>query len=671
MNRKAGATATRCGPRRGIKRCTAAIALALSVVLACPPGAGASLQPIELMVAGGEDNWHPHQMFALSWSNPPGVAAVHYRLLDPEERVLSGTAKTLPRAATEIEHLSVPAAPGAYTAQVWLEDAKGAQGPTVGAKLRFDDVHPGDVAPLPSPAWIGRSAFPYTVRLTHPSGPLPISGVRGYAVSTDSSPTGNPCAADICSGVETDLQGGIAADSLSIAELPEGVNYVHAVAVSGSGTPSALAGTTVLRVDKTEPLTRIEGVPAGWSREPVTLTAVADDTASGMTPASGGGGPFTAIRVDGGAPTAAPGARVSATVIASGVHTVAYYARDAVGNVADGASAYGSASTLPATTVVRIDREPPKLTFLAAQNPRDPELIEARAEDRYSGLDPNRGSIAVRRVGAGERFVALPTQVSAGTLRARWDSSAYPAGDYEFRASAYDMAGNGTTSLERADGTAMRLSGPLKVPARLLIRGGRQRTLRYGRGTWFAGRALTARRTPLAGATVRVSERFADGSSPAERVATVRTGEDGRFGIRLAPGPSREVLATLAPTATTRGADSRPLTLTVHSHVVLRTSARVAKIGGSPLVFRGKVASQGATMPTDGKVVQLQFRLAGLPWSEFRSVRTDPNGRFRYAYRFSDDDSRGARFQFRAYAPAQAGWPYEPAGSLPVSVLGA
>jgi hypothetical protein len=110
--------------------------------------------------------------------------------------------------------------------------------------------------------------------------------------------------------------------------------------------------------------------------------------------------------------------------------------------------------------------------------------------------------------------------------------------------------------------------------------------------------------------------------------------------------------------------------LSVHSHVVLHVSASVAQIGGPPLVFRGKVASQSAVIPADGKVVQLQFRLPGLPWSEFRSIRTGPNGRFRYAYRFSDDDSRGVRFQFRAYAPAQAGWPFEPAGSLPVSVLG-
>lgn len=670
MSRQAAAPATHYGSMRRLKRCTSAIALALSLSLLLPVAAVASLQPIDLQVGGGEDNWHSNRMFALSWSNPTGVTAVHYRLLSPTGGTLIGDT-TMPWAATSIEHLSVPAAPGAYTAEVWLEDAEGAQGPAISAKLRFDDARPGPIEPLPSPEWIGRSAFPYTVHLTHPSGPLPLSGIRGYAVSTDSSPTGTPCAGATCSAVETDLQGGVAADSLSLGELPEGINYLHSVAVSGSGIPSAPVGTAILRIDKTEPEVRLARAPTGWSSVPVALTAEAIDAASGMAASGGSGGPFTAIQIDGAAPTIAPGDSVNATVIASGVHTIAYYARDAAGNVADGTIAGGRVNRPPATAVIKIDREPPRLAFAATQNARDPELIEARAEDRYSGIDPSRGSIAVRRVGVGDRFATLPTQVSAGTLRARWDSSAYPAGEYEFRATGYDLAGNVATTLDRADGTAMHLSGPLKVPVRLFLRGGQGRSVRYGRGTWFAGRALAGRRTPLADVPIKVIERFATGSVPRERISTARTGENGRFGIRLAPGPSREVVATVAPTATTRGADSDPLSLTVNSRLVLRASAGVAKIGGSPLVFRGKVASQGAAMPADGKVVQLQFRLPGLPWSEFRSVRTGPNGHFRYAYRFSDDDSRGVRFQFRAYAPAQAGWPFEPAGSLPVSVLGA
>ena len=51
-------------------------------------------------------------------------------------------------------------------------------------------------------------------------------------------------------------------------------------------------------------------------------------------------------------------------------------------------------------------------------------------------------------------------------------------------------------------------------------------------------------------------------------------------------------------------------------------------------------------------------------------MQTDAHGHFRYPYAFSDDDSRGVRFQFRAFAPAQAGWPYEPAASRPVAVTG-
>ncbi len=169
---------------------------------------------------------------------------------------------------------------------------------------------------------------------------------------------------------------------------------------------------------------------------------------------------------------------------------------------------------------------------------------------------------------------------------------------------------------------------------------------------------------------MRIVERFAAGAEPRERESIARTGAGGGFRIRLAPGPSREIVAIAPATATLQGSRSRTSALAVRGRVHLAVSSRVAKVGGRPIVFRGKVASAGAEMPADGRAVQLQFRLPGLPWSEFRTVRTDRRARFRYAYRFADDDSRGARFQFRAFVPAQAGWPFEPAGSLPVEVLG-
>ena len=112
--------------------------------------------------------------------------------------------------------------------------------------------------------------------------PRPLSGIRGYAVSIDRAAGGSPCAGrHTCEEAETDLRGGESDDSIAIADLPEGASYAHAVAVSGSGMRSTLVGTTVLRVDRTDPVTRLSGAPSGWSSGPVTLTARAGDAGSG------------------------------------------------------------------------------------------------------------------------------------------------------------------------------------------------------------------------------------------------------------------------------------------------------------------------------------------------------------------------------------------------------
>jgi hypothetical protein len=651
-----------------VRALSATFALVAAFVFGAEPAHSAGPRPLDLQVSGGEDNWHPGQTFTLSWTNPSPIAAARYRLLGPSGEVLVGETR-LSWPATSVEHLTVPPRPGIYTAEVRLEDGAGAIGEAALAKLRFDDARPAGIEALPPKEWLGRSSFPYALRLSHPAGPQPLSGIGGYAVTIDESSSGHPCPSGRCGATSLEARGGINLDTIEVPELPEGTNYVHAVAVSGSGIASAVAGHTAIRVDASDPHTILEGVPDGWRNAPVRLTARASDSASGMAPGGPGVQPLTAIRIDGGAPTVATGESVSTTVIDSGVHTIVYYARDAAGNTNDGGISDGHPNHPPSKVVVKIDRDPPSLAFTVGQDPADPERLEVRVADLDSGIDPRRGAIEVRGASTGRRYEPLSTGVAGGVLRARWDSSAYPAGEYEFRATAYDKAGNSAVSSSRADGTAMRLNGPLKLPVKLLTSSGR-RTVRYGRGVWFGGRLLTGRRTPLVGAAVRVIESFAAGAAPRQRVTTVRSDADGRFGLRLAPGPSRQVRAQVMPTATNRSASSQPLEISVHSRVTLRVSASVAHIGGRPIVLRGRVAHTGSSLPADGKVVQLQFRLPGLPWREFRTVHSDASGHFRYAYRFSDDDSRGVRFQFRAYAPAQAGWPFEPAGSLPVSVLG-
>jgi hypothetical protein len=650
----------------------AALLICAATAVAAPP------PPAELEVQGGEDAWHAAQTFRLRWQDPAGVAAVHYRVRDPLGAVVVGE-RRLGWAASELD-VQVPDVAGAYLAEVWLEDAGGAQGAAAEARLRFDDSRPGSVEPQIAGAWIGRTAFPLTVRIGHPAGE-PVSGIRGYAVSVGSAPGLEPCAdPDRCSDAETNLQGGAANDAFTIAGLPEGTSYLGAVAVSGSGMHSATTGRVVLRVDKTDPVTRLAGAPAGWVDHAVTLTATATDPGPGSGMAADGRAPapYTAIRIDGGTPIAAAGDSVAAQAIAEGVHTIAYYARDLAGNVDDGGESNGVPNPPPATTQVRIDRTAPTVAFLNAQDPLDPELIRARIADPLSGPDSARGWIGVRRAGSGDPFLPLAAApAAAGELRARWDSDAYPPGEYEFEATGYDRAGNETVTRLRADGAAMDLTNPLKTATSLVagfggkaLAGGSRRTAPYGRTVTLSGRLTGGGGDPLPSMPVRIVERFAGRATAAQRVSTAWSDAEGRFSIRLAPGPDREVTAAFDGSPTLTRASGRPLRLTVRTGIRLRASSTVAKVGGGPLVFRGGVAAAPGTIPPSGVSVQLQFRLPGLPWSEFRTIQTDRRGHFRYAYRFSDDDSRGTTFQFRAYAPAQDGWPYEPAGSLPVVVRG-
>jgi hypothetical protein len=651
-----------------------ALGLALACCLLAAGGASAAPPPpADLGVDGGQETWRASRTFRIHWSIPaanPAVVAVHYRVRDPAGATVVGPVR-LPWAARDVDGIQVPPLPGAYTAEVWLEDWGGQLSGPASAVLRFDDERPGATTATAGSAWLGRTGFPLPLRLERPAR-VPLSGIRGYAVSLSADPNRPPCAAPLrCSATETDLSGGVEDIAFVVADLPEGTTYLRAVAVSGSGVASADPGPIALRVDKTAPATALRGVPAGWTDRPVELTATAVDGGSGMLPAAGGVEPFTAISVDGGRPIAAPGASATTTVAAEGVHRVAHYARDLAGNVDDGAAGNGVPNPPPPTALVRIDRTPPSVSFADAQGPDAPETIRARVEDSLSGPDPARGWIGVRRRGSGDPFAALPAgPAPPGELRAHWDSEAYPDGEYEFRAIASDRAGNAAATTRRANGSEMVLANPVKERTSLSLElaGGSasERALPFGRAVPLRGTLRSGSR-PLASKRVEVVERYGEG---APRVTTVETGADGGFALRLAAGPSREVSAAFAGGETLTRAAAAPLRLRVRAEVRMKTSASVARVGGPPLLFAGRVSAAPGALPAEGKAVELQFRLPGLPWTEFRTIQTDRRGRFRYRYRFSDDDSRGVRFLFRAYAPAQGGWPYEPSGSRPVAVRG-
>ena len=75
-----------------------------------------------------------------------------------------------------------------------------------------------------------------------------------------------------------------------------------------------------------------------------------------------------------------------------------------------------------------------------------------------------------------------------------------------------------------------------------------------------------------------------------------------RFAIQLSPGPSREVIASFAGNRALGRSAAQSARLRVGSEVELHVSAPVAKVGGRPVMFSGKVpASGGSTRRTESR----------------------------------------------------------------------
>jgi hypothetical protein len=682
-----------------MRRLLGTILLAAALLAAVPGPARAAdsegrPEVVELRVEG-DTVWQPVDDFTVDWgrdlqaSTSQPVLATHYRIYSSFETVVE---KTLSGDPGAIAHLQVPRPNPAttYRVAVWFQTRTG-NGPSASVPLLVDDVVPGPPRLTPPAGWLGPADA--TEVAIEPPPTVPISGLSGYAVSLSRAGAVPPCAGEtLCRRAELDLGGG--AGSVSFGNLPEGVYTVGVCAVSGSGLRSALA-TTTLRIDGSRPEVALASVPDGWSSRPVPLTAVASDPLSGMA-AAGPDGPFTAIAVDGGLPKRAPGSTVATIVAGDGVHTVALWGRDAEGNSGEP----GVSLAPPAKATVRIDGTDPDVSFARAQDPSDPELIEATVADSLSGPDPARGAIAVRPAGGEGAWEPLPTAVSAGHLSARWSSDDYPRGHYEFRATGFDRAGNATAAATRADGSAMVLPAPLKAPVALEFGfggrklvwqkcarhdGGRRchrrvlesfarrpatRTLPAGHGVTVGGRLLSVAGAPLRNRELTVVETFDDGARLRSRRTPVRSGPDGSFVARLDPGPSRRVSVAFAGDRLLSRQAGRDLRLAIRTGVGLRASTSRARIGGAPVVFSGHIAHPGAPIPHAGLPVELQFRLPGRSWEEFRTLQTDATGRFRYPYSFTDDDSAGVRFLFRAQVPPSGGWPFLPGTSRPLAVTG-
>ncbi len=599
--------------------------------------------------------WQATPAFMLDTNQIPGYPAggesVGYRIFDPLGHPVGQPFGA--SAAKPLEGVEVPPVPGAYKLESWVLDGDGNELTRVSTILRFDDVPPSAPGAAAPQRWLRGEEVAH-LDLRAPPAPLPLSGLGGYAISLDRGTGVHPCAAALCAEGEIDLAADATLEQIPLGTLPQGLTYARVAAVSGTGVPSPVS-TATFRVDSTAPSVSLSGIPEKWRNRPVTVYAHAADSLSGMA-ATGPGGPATAISVDRGAATLGLGNTASVLVSGSGIHGIDASARDAAGNVGGDPGAEE-----PPAAVIRIDEDPPQVTFSRSQDPAEPERIEATVADRLSGPSTTAGSISVRLAGTRDRYEQLPTRVAAGRLVAHWNSDSYPPGKYEFLATGFDVAGNSTPGTDRDRGGRMVLVNPLKTAVWLTtkVSGGR-----------FSGRLRRIGGGGLEGQRVAVVETFAAGAEPSRRTTLRTTEGDGSFSLRLQPGPSRDVVAQFAGSPTLTRSSGASAHLAVATGLRLRASAAKAAVGGRPVVFSGSVRSRGARQAVRGLPVELQFRYPGAGWRGFRTVEADRRGRFRYAYRFSDDDSRGVRFQFRAHVKGRKGWPYGPGTSRPVTVTG-
>jgi hypothetical protein len=309
---------------------------------------------------------------------------------------------------------------------------------------------------------------------------------------------------------------------------------------------------------------------------------------------------------------------------------------------------------------IYVDNTPPSLAFTNAQDPADPDSIRAPVSDPQSGVDSAR--ISYRPVGSG-LWHPLDTQLHAGELRARVDSSVAPPGEYEFMAEAIDVAGNRNETILRQNGQQMKLSFPLKAAVELTADlkpgGAKRQTIAYGRDSVVAGRLVSASGTALSNRGVTVVEYFGEGALIDRRVRTVQTDEHGHWSSKLPAGPSRSVTAHFDGDLRYLPAETEAGSLRVRSKASFRTSRkRVPE--GEKVVFKGKVGHVGARIPVGGKLIELQVHEGVGRWNTVREAfYTQPSGRYRLAYRFGRFYLTDAVFRFRAKIAREQGWPYK------------
>ena len=174
-----------------------------------------------------------------------------------------------------------------------------------------------------------------------------------------------------------------------------------------------------MRIDKTAPVTAVSGVPAGWSKTPLTAAFSPVDAASGVA--------ATAYSTDGGA-TWTPG--LSAPLAAQGISTLLVRSTDVAGNVETARTVTG-----------RVDPVRPVPQALANKSVKR----NAKVKLPYKIVDvPGAQAKVTIKIYKGKAFkkkLTVGTKAANAGLTYLYTCK-LPKGKYTWKVYATDLAGN-------------------------------------------------------------------------------------------------------------------------------------------------------------------------------------------------------------------------------------
>lgn len=454
--------------------------------------------------------------------------------------------------------------------------------------------------------------------------------------------------------------GGINVDT---TKLSDGTQPLQVVAFDAADNPSPAAGVTV-RVDNTPPgavPVSLEG-PDGWR-------STNSFAASWQNPDEGDRAPIVAAnwRICQAGTRCTTGNQqgqgvdrlTGLSVPGPGQWQLTMWRTDAAGN-----SQPANASP---PVALRYDPDPPTLAFQSLPAD-DPTRVSVTVTEKVSGVAG--GQIEISQEGSGS-WQTLPTQLNATDLVAHIDDAQLPAGRYDLRAQASDLAGNvGVASGPQGVTLPLRIQSAMQAGAvrtttvrKRVGRKGKRRSVRrrvtvlrpsarvhYGGHVMIAGLLSNREGQPLAGQPVQV---IAAGANGDQILATLQTDGKGRYSYRAAGSASRTLGFVYAGTATILPVE-RQVRLVVPAAGTFHVSRKRVVNGGS-VTFSGRVRS--LPLPAIGKLVEIQARQPTGEWTPFRTVRTDARGRWHIRYRFRFTRCTTG-YRLRADMPEETGYAF-------------